>query len=176
MHVCQIMLVEADNVNDAFDAVCSALSDGEPRWSDWHNADNPRTLNFAGRWTGSVFGTPNAQGVYDADEAPNYLQYSADPALAERAITEYLEHRLNDIRSYQIKAVDLKSFAYDPYSTKFDMDLWATKKLAQMLDDEWTPDTAIYDLDNWTGNLRPFVERVKVAPEKQWLIPVDFHF
>ena len=176
MHVCQIMLVEADNVNDAFDSVYSHLSEEEPRWSDWHNADNPRTLNFAGRWSGTVFGTPNAKGVYNADEAPNYLQYSSDPALAERAITEYLDHRLNDIRSYQAKAVDLKSYAYDPYSIKFEMDLWATKKLAQMLSDEWTCDSGIYDLEEWTSNLRSFVVRVKNAPEKQWLIPVDFHF
>lgn len=176
MHTCQIMLVEADTVEEAFDDVESKLSEGEPRWSDWHNASGSRSLNFAGRWTGSVFGTPNSKGVYDADEAPNYLQYSSDPALAERAITEYLDHRLNDIRSYQARAVDLASFAYDPYATKFDMDLWATKKLAQLLDDEWTCDTGIYDLNDWTGNLRSFVERVKTAPEKQWLIPVDFHF
>jgi hypothetical protein len=175
MHVCQIMLVEASNVEDAFSEVYSRLSEGEPRWSDWSNVGSEE-LNYAGRWTGSVFGTPNAQGVYDADEAPNYLQYSSDPALAERAITEYLEHRLNDIRSYQAKAMDLKTFTYDPYSTKFDMDLWATKKLAQLLDDEWTCDTGIYDLNDWTGNLRSFVERVKTNPEQQWLIPVDFHF
>jgi hypothetical protein len=168
------MLVEAETVEEAFDIVETNLNDSEPRWSDWHNANNAHTLNFAGRWEGQVFNT-NPTNEY-GEEVNNYLQYSADPALAERVITEYLELRLNDIRSYQSKAVDLTTFAYDPYSTKFDMDLWATKKLAQLLDDEWTCDTAIYDLENWTANLRSFVERVKTNPEKQWLIPVDFHF
>jgi hypothetical protein len=174
MHTCHIMLVEAKTVEEAFDIVETHLNDSEPRWSDWHNANNAHTLNFAGRWEGEVFNT-NPTNEY-GEEVNNYLQYSADPALAERVITEYLELRLNDIRSYQSKAVDLTTFAYDPYSTKFDMDLWATKKLAQLLDDEWTCDTAIYDLENWTANLRSFVERVKTNPEKQWLIPVDFHF
>jgi len=56
------------------------------------------------------------------------------------------------------------------------MDLWATKKLAQLLDDQWTPDSGVYDLENWTGNLRNFTERVAKNPEQQFLIPVDFHF
>jgi len=177
MHVCQIMLIEADNAEEAFEQVASALEEN-PSWSDWHNANfsNVDAKNFADRWTGTVFGTPDKNGVYNADEAPNFLRYSEDPALAERAITSYLDQRFNDIRSYQAKAVDLASYKYDPYKSGWDTNLYSTKKLAELLNDDWTCDTAIYDLTTWSANLNSFIERVKTNPDKQWLIPVDFHF
>jgi hypothetical protein len=96
--------------------------------------------------------------------------------MAESVLTEYLEARIRSIEEYKAKAIDLSAYSYDPYKKSFDLDLWATKKLAQLFDDEWTPDTGVYDLENWTGNLRYFTERVAKSPEHQYLIPVDFHF
>ena len=172
MHVCQIMLVEAGTVEDAFDLVESALSEA-PDWSDWHNAQNGSSKNFAGRWEGQVFHTLPEDKT---EEAPNYLRYSDDPALAERVITEYLDYRLNDIRAYQAKAIDLSTASYDPYKEDTGMDVWYTKKLAQLLNDEWTCDSGLFDLSFYSANLATFIERVKRSPETQWLIPVDFHF
>jgi len=48
--------------------------------------------------------------------------------------------------------------------------------LAKLLGDDWTSDSAVYDLDNFTGNLKSFRERLAVAPEMQYLVMVDFHF
>jgi hypothetical protein len=177
MHVCQIILVEAETPEEAFSNVESHFSDGEPRWSDWHNASNSDSLNFAGRWSGAVFGDVNENGEFKTpDTNPNHLRYSDDQARAEEVITRYLEERMASIREYKSKAIDLITYSYDPYASGFNMDLWATKKLAQLLDDEWTCDTGIYDLENWTGNLRYFTERVATRPDNQFLIPVDFHF
>jgi hypothetical protein len=180
MHVCQILLVEAHSPKEAFDNVATLLGDSSDlNWSDWHNADhtNTSTLNFAGRWTGQVFGELDKSGEFkNQDTNNNFLKYSDDPAMAESVITEYLEGRMASIREYQAKAIDLSTYKYDPYTGKLDMDLWATKKLAQLLDDQWTPDTGVYDLENWTGNLRYFTERVGKSSEHQYLIPVDFHF
>jgi len=176
MHVCQIMLVEADTAEDAFSSVETKLSENSPNWSDWHNAGSER-MNFAGRWSGQVFGTLDEAGhVKNPDKNPNHLQYSFDPALAEEVITRYVEERMRSINEYKVKAVDLASYKYEPYSNGFNMDLWGTKKLAQLLDDEWVPDSGIYDLEEWTGNLRYFTGRVAMNPTKQFLIPVDFHF
>jgi hypothetical protein len=171
------MLVEADSPEEAFDIVESALSDENPRWSDWHEASGAHTKDFAGRYSNAIFFTPNKNGEPDPDaEIANHLCYADEPALAELVIEKFLQFRLNDIRNYKSKAIDLSTYAYDPYTKSWDMDLYGTKKLAQLLDDEWTPDTAIYDLTDWTANLRSFVERVKANPTKQYLIPVDFHF
>lgn len=177
MHVCQIMLIEAETPEQAFSDVEDLLSNNSPEWSDWHNASDASNLDFAGRWTGVVFGALDESGqVMGVERNPNHLRYSDDPALAEEVITNYLEERINTIRKYQKEAIDLTTYAYDPYTDKLDMPLYTTHKLAQILDDTWTSDTGIYDLNNWTGNLRYFLERVKRNPENQFLIPVDFHF
>jgi hypothetical protein len=170
------MLVEADSPEEAFDAVEGALSES-PSWSDWHEASGAHTKDFAGRWSNAVFFTPNKNGEPDPDaEIANHLCYADEPALAELVIEKFLQQRLDEIRNYKSKAIDLSTYAYDPYTKTWDMDLYGTKKLAQLLDDEWTPDTAIYDLTDWTANLRSFVERVKTNPAKQYLIPVDLHY
>ena len=177
MHVCQIMLIEAETPEQAFSDVASYLNENNsPDWSDWHNATEG-DMDFAGRWSGCVFGEVNDEGEFmRVDENPNHLRYSDDPALAEDVITQYLEERIATIRKYQRDAIDLSTYAYDPYTEKLDMPLYMTHKLAQLLDDKWTPDTGIYDLNNWTGNLRYFLQRVAKHPENQFLIPVDFHF
>lgn len=115
--------------------------------------------------------------------SPNYLQYSSDPDLAEQVITEALQWRMNDIREYRKRiadsSIDLIAHPYNPYQAHFEttgsMEVWYVKKLTQLLMDEWTADSGIYDLETWTGSLKYFIERVKTNPEKQWLIPVDFH-
>ena len=184
------MLIEAESVDEAFASVGFKLEEaGAPSWSDWHEAGgSPYDHNYAGRWTGSIFLPPElatlkARGEEYPTTSPNYLQYSSDPDLAEQAITEALEFRMKDIREYRKriadKRVDLVAYPYNPLQDHFEvvdaMDIWYVKKLTQLLMDEWTPDSGIYDLETWTGSLKYFIERVKANPEKQWLIPVDFH-
>jgi hypothetical protein len=175
MHSIQLILIQADTAEEAFSLVADNLSEGEPRWSDWHTADESTasTLDFAGRWSGDVFKDKET----DENKAPNYLRYSDDPALAERVISTFLEYRFSEMRECRDKGADLASYSYDPYSKRsgMGMDIYYAVKLAKLLNDEWTSDTAIYDLQDWTANLGYFIERVKKSPETQWLIPVDFH-
>lgn len=177
MHTCQILLVVAETPEEAFEEVARKL-EKEPIWSDWHEAGgSPASLNFAGRWSGEIFGTYDEEGnITNTDTNPNHLRYSDDPALAEQVLTRFLNYRYEEISVFQSKAVDLSSYSYDPYTSKMDMDLWATKKLAQLLNDDWTADSGVYDLDWWTASLDNFTTRVGLKPEKQFLIPVDFHF
>lgn len=178
MHTCQILLVEADSALEAFEAVYEKLSgERQPKWCDWNNVDNPNTMNYAGRWSNAVFYTPNKDGEPDPDaEFDNHLCYGDDPALAEMVIETFLQYRLDDIRKYKQEATDILSYSYDPYAKGWEMPVYYAKKLADLLNDDWTPDSGIYDLVNWTPNLREFLERVKKDPKRQYLIPVDFHF
>jgi hypothetical protein len=50
------------------------------------------------------------------------------------------------------------------------------QKLMQTLQDDWTSDSGVYDLQEGTASFTYFIERVTARPEKQFLIPVDFHF
>jgi hypothetical protein len=180
MHVVQIMLVEADSALDALDTVSSHLSENEPTWSDWHNAFGQGS--FAGRWKGHYFGADNTLDV---------LCYGDDAALAEKAISEALGYRTTEIANLRKliseKGVDIMNVEYDPYASfpnnpiegkphlEKSMAIYYNYKLSQLLNDNWTGDTAIFDLTNWDANLAGFRERVAKNPENQYLVVVDFH-
>lgn len=186
------MLVEADSPEDAFQKVANQLGEGEPRWSDWHEAGgDPSNLNFAGRWAGEVFMTPeqlkarSEKQDVDVSENPNYLRFSDDPNLADEVIERFISYRVNEIESIKKTLTtdhptfDLISYVYDPYKEvdfrTTGMANYYAKKLVSLYGNDWTSDTAIYDLHSWDANLKDFFERVAKNPEKQFLIPVDFH-
>lgn len=176
MHVAHILLVQADTVEEAFEKVESELSPTDygvrPEWSDWHNANNAYHLDFAGRWSGEFFSTK------EGEKSPNYLCYAEDKSLAENVISDRLalrEAEIADIRTQMVS--DLSTVVADPYaSSSFNMPIWYAEKFLKLAENEWCSDSYIYDLENSTGSLHWFMQRVMVAPEKQWLIPVDFHF
>lgn len=172
------MLVEADSPLEAFEAVYEKLAHtGETIWFDWHHAQNPTTLDYAGRWSNSVFYTPNKNGDPDPDaEATNYLCYADDPALAEMVIEKFVQYRLDSIRDSRKHATDILTCDYDPFAKdELDMPAYYASKLSNLLNNTWTSDSAIFDLVDWTGNLSAFLGRVKDNPKKQYLVPVDFH-
>jgi hypothetical protein len=164
MHVGQIMLVEAENAEEAIDKVRSAVIETEyptPDWSDWKE--------IGGRWQGTL-------------GAENALPYS-DPK-AQEVLEEWLTHRAGSLAEYAEAAgkvdLDARVKNYDPFApndfAEDAMNLWRMKKLIQMLDSDWTSDTGIYDLEVWSASLNYFKGRCELAPEMQYLVMVDFHF
>jgi len=148
-------------------------------------------MNFAGRWSGEVFMTPeqlkarDEKQEVDTSENPNYLCFSDDPNLADEVIQRFISYRMNEIESIKnhlttdFSSIDLMTFVYNPHTEPdyrtTGMGLYYIKKLSSIYNNEWTSDSAIYDLDSWDANLIYFFERVKKSPERQFLIPVDFH-
>lgn len=184
------MLVEAEDAEQAFRIVSDKLSES-PDWSDWHEGDKPDTLDFAGRWSGAVFITPEQQKLMeqkidvDLSENPNHLRFSDDRMLADEVIANALGYRRLEIENTKdaIKSgypdLDLLGAVdFDPYSADFhrEMGFYYYEKLVSLYKDAWTPHSAIYDLEAYTANLCEFIERVKKSPERQFLIPVDFHY
>jgi hypothetical protein len=65
---------------------------------------------------------------------------------------------------------------YNPAGVPFlAHDFWKLGKLIELLGDDWNYESAIYDLSSWTASLRDYHERCAKNPQKQYLIPVDFH-
>lgn len=172
MHVIQIMLVKADNHADAMVKVADKLEDN-PDWSDWHNA-NTGALSYAGRWEG-LFG----------EGEPDYLCYGANPEKAEEFIGDYINTRMEEYETYRrevMSKLDLFTEVADSYNPitgvgfgDKGMLIFRMKRLVQTLNDQWTSDSAIYDLENWTTALEIFRKDVIENPNSWWLIPVDFH-
>jgi hypothetical protein len=167
------MLVKADDHAEAMVKVADKLEDN-PDWSDHHCAISG-DLSYAGRWEG-IFG----------EGEPDYLCYGANPEKAEEVIGDAVNNRMEEFENYRrqvISQLDLfteVANSYNPitgvgYGDK-GMAVFRMKRLAQVLNDEWTSDSGIYDLENWTPTLEVFRKDVIENPNSWWLIPVDFHY
>ena len=183
MHTLQLILIEADSAEDAFDKVESLLSESEPRWSDWHNASNAGSLDFAGRWSGNAFQTPEEEDE-DRGYRENYLCYADNQELADYVVQRHLGWRKNAMSECLPEVMpDLEELiqnydsrkGFDPARMEMSMNLWRMKKLLELLGDDWTYESSIYDLEVWSASLSEFHKRCAQRPEKQFLIPVDFH-
>jgi hypothetical protein len=170
MHVCQIMLVEAEDGADAISEVKGQITYSEtpyPAWSDWHEV--------GGRW----------DGLFDGWEAEqNALCYAENPLLAEDIIKEFVGGRKKEMARHLAEITaenfDLTKMVEDYDPNKYDygssMPAWTLARLGKLLANDWTSDTGVYDLKENTANLEFFRTRLAAEPSKQFLVPVDFHF
>lgn len=167
MHVGQLLLVEAESHGEARDKVESVITHSEvptPSWSDWHE--------IGGRWA-DTFGKDKY-----------ILRYTENQKLAEERIQDWLAGRKAEMNRMleEVKTFDLAAYAetYDPEaSPKYgddSMKLYYLKKIVSVLDESWTSDSGVYDMETWTTNLKYFRERLAIAPEMQYIVVVDFHF
>ena len=165
MHTLQIMLIEADSAEDAIEEVKSRTglygddAGRGPGWSDWHVV--------GGRWEGYF-------------EGSNALNYANNLTLAEDTIKEALRRRKEEMERLREES-DFEALAtavdnYDPDNLVLDMEVWSAKKLAEMVLGYWTPDSAVFDLNDYTAGLKYFRDRLENNSEKQYLVAVDFHF
>ena len=78
----------------------------------------------------------------------------------------------------QVKTLDVGAVieSYNPDEHNFDMNFYYLEKIGKNLNETWTPESLVYDLDSWTPNLKFFRGRAAIAPEMQYLVVVDFHF
>lgn len=151
------MLVEAETADDAVSSV-RGLLDGEsatPSWSDYHD-------------------------IVDEFDGRSAVAYSE--TIGQMKLKEFLDYRKADLQRYydQVKNFDLAKAVenYDPFRGGYTEDHFRTyelRKLASILEDSWTMDTGVYDLETWSANLKAFIGRSELAPEMQFLVAVSFH-
>jgi len=156
--VIQLMLVEAETAEDAASSVSSLLDgDGSPSWSDYHDLVEE----------------------FDGKPAVSYAE-----TIGKLKFKEFLDYREADLKRYydRVKNFDLAKAVenYDPFRpgysfTEDDFRTYELRKLANLLEDTWTMDTGVYDLEIWSANLKAFRERCELAPEMQFLVAVSFH-
>ena len=180
MHTCQIMLVEADSAEEALGYVTSTITHADtpyPSWSDWHGGLGE---GLAGRWSGLFLGW---------EENRDVLCYTENKVLADDIIKEFLSYRVAETKNLweginKDNGFDVEKAIseYDPYNQTQQwlddnaMKLWRLQRVAKILNNDWCSDTGVYDLHDHTANLEYFKDRLDKKPEKQYLVPVDFHF
>jgi hypothetical protein len=187
MHTIHIILVEADSADEAYERVASQLSES-PDWSDWHNANGEPP--YAGRWTGGVFLTEAnikeiaekaVEGTELSFSAPDILCYADDPELAEHTLARFAGDVKQEMRECMPVGLDLDTLiseysSYSAESTHPPMAVWQLKRVLDLLSGYWTPDSRFYDLESGYSTLAYFFERCEKEPQRQYLVPVDFHF
>jgi hypothetical protein len=176
-HAIQFMLVEADSVEEALGEVESKL-ENNPAWSDWNSASG--SGSFAGRWEGNAF-KENSEDADPVGVDRDVLCYADNPALAEEIVAKAIGWRQQEIAYYKDKilanAYDIVDVVHDPFEKdSFGMNNYYYRKLADVLDNTWTSDSGIYDLQQWTASLSDWKERISLASEKQFIVAVDFHY
>jgi hypothetical protein len=147
-------------------------------------------MNFAGRWSGDLFLTDEQKaekeaGTLDLSTIPNHLCYADNQELADSIVSMFLGWRKSALLECVPK--DLPAFMenlekrvanYAPdkeLDFEFSMEFWRLRKLVDLLDNDWTYESSVYDLTYGTGNLKDFYQRCSKNPEKQFIVPVDFH-
>lgn len=168
MHSLQLVLVEANSNQDAIEVaefeINNGKADGAIAWSDWWQIAYdaaPRTLN----------------------QTEPVIHYVTDPLKFEESLSTWVNFRLEHIDLHYSRVqqeLDLDN-AVKQYSTfsrptyNGTMGLFSLNALSEILLDHWTPDTAVYDLVEYTANLSFFRERLSENPSEQYAVLVDFH-
>lgn len=158
MHALQVILVSAENAEDARNKVESRCLDGWFDWSDWSS--------IGGRWSGEL-----VEG--------DVLRYSDDPTKFEEVVTNALADREARMESYQRRleedCVTIGSVSL-PESWNDEMKMYPLYKLGAIASGIACEDSCIYDMEYGSTDLGNFRERVAKKPEEQFLVVVDFHF
>lgn len=167
MRVIQIMLVEAEGLQDAIDEVRTRLVNQETDEmnADWAESFDDEKLSLAGSWAG-FFG----------EDLPDVICYADHKALADEKIALALEGRKQALDDYIKQGEGYDVSKYDPYVAEFNSKAYAIEKAMKLVNDQWTFESGVYDLENWTGSLMYFKKMSEVDPERLYLVPVSFKF
>ena len=171
--------VTADNLGECYErasykALYAINEQNLADWSDWNSQD-------AGRWA-NQYRIVNA--LHDKD-------------LWNQYITDFKEFRANTIRDYaqRVKesALNIKDRLdlaehyiarmngkpLQPFDKVKDihrgLDMYYLERYEHVLQDRYNPDSNFYDIVTWTPGFQDLDERVKIYPEGQFLVPIDFH-
>ena len=81
-------------------------------------------------------------------------------------------------------AIDLSEFesqlsgydGEDVVGSGYSMNLWYIKRVAGVLSGEWNCDSYFYDMSYGNATMGDLLKRIESNPDKQFLVPIDFHF
>lgn len=167
MHTGHLVLVKAESHDEAIDTVRAALhySDGENfagSWSDWSVVGDDSRWNFHADfedWNGA-----SSYAVSLADEAD----------LFHKALNHFYTFRKNEFERLQNQLNDF-SFANFKLDQN-DMESFALVKFAYLAESHYFSSSFVYDLENYSADLKYFRESEAFGETDWYGVLVDFHF
>jgi hypothetical protein len=160
MHTLHWIAVEADNAEEAFSKVNDTLlyTEGD-KWWDWFDDE------LGGRWAGNDWCK-----IYQGKEIAIGLEKVKANRKAE--VEQALSHIDLSEFEYQLNGYEGEDIVTNDYS----MNLWRIKKVAGLLSGDWNCDSYFYDMEYSDGVMAEVLKRIESDPDKQFLVPIDFHF
>jgi hypothetical protein len=162
MHTLHWLAVEAESKRGAEEKVFSFLNTQSDTWWDWHDE------SIGGRWSDNAHTT-------NAGDTEEYQKVLARIKESRQAEMTMLKDKL-DLSELE-SAID--NYQGEDYISKdyLNFNFYRIKQALALLDGtEWSNNAYYYDTESWTSQLVSLNERVTNAPEKQYLVPIDFHF
>ena len=160
MHTLHWIAVVAENAEEAVAEVHYTLLNTESEnWWDWFDD------SIGGRWADNDWckiyqGKDIAIGV---DHVKANRKAEVERALAHIDLSEF---------ESQLSGYDGEDVVTNDYS----MNLWRITKVAEILSGGWNCDSYFYDMYYGHGTMGDLLKRLESDPDKQFLVPVDFHF
>ena len=160
MHTLHWIAVVADNAEEAVAEVHDTLLNTESEnWWDWFDD------SIGGRWADNDWckiyqGKDIAIGL---DHVKANRKAEVERALAHIDLSEF---------ESQLSGYDGEDVVTNDYS----MNLWRITKVAEILSGGWNCDSYFYDMYYGHGTMGDLLKRLESDPDKQFLVPVDFHF
>ena len=160
MHTLHWIAVVAENAEEAVAEVHYTLLNTESEnWWDWFDD------SIGGRWADNDWckiyqGKDIAIGL---DHVKANRKAEVERALAHIDLSEF---------ESQLSGYDGEDVVTNDYS----MNLWRITKVAEILSGGWNCDSYFYDMYYGHGTMGDLLKRLESDPDKQFLVPVDFHF
>ena len=168
MHTAHIVLVRADDHEDAISTVQNELFEPDYNWCEWSDW----AVVVDGRYRLSNFFEPNTYtGVSEYA-----VSYDTERVLFDKVLGHFMEVRRTEFN----RILDRLELAGKGSLGDYDLEMLDTHHaydllgFAQLVTGSYTYDSYVYDLNNQTANLSVF----RSIPDKSdWFaVLVDFHF
>lgn len=170
MHTGHIILVKADDYEDAISSVYCRINDDESwfasNWSDWASVEKDS------RWEMADFFPKGYTG-----SNKYVVSYETEKELFEELVESCLDAR----RAEFVRLADELDLAGKSVLTDFDIDedtmlTWKLRQFANLANSVYCPESKIFDLENYDANLNWFRQDVAEGNNNWFAVVADFHY
>lgn len=179
MHTSHLVLIKAESHDDALDEVRSRLEpdDGQhfaSGWSDWAVVGDGDILDSRYTFTNCLSFGENDDDIPEWDGASQYAVSLDDEAdLFYKALNQFYGYREAE---FDRLTREVDKNGYDFVLDGDSLGSYALYRLAQLSASIYCLDSFVYDLENYSANLKYFREDVAADGRNWYAVLVDFHF
>lgn len=169
MHTLQYIAIQSEDKESAASTVETLLNEElNPghSWYDWFVVGGGRFHD----------GEDPYEETYETT-----ISYEDTPDLFDSVIAECMEKRGREFQEllieYKLSQTNLlEMFENYKGGIEFSMDLYAIKKMIDIMQGQWDYTSRFYDLNSWSTDTHHMNRSIADGNKDWFLVPIDFHF